>query len=62
MPSTANVLQVGPLKPSLAETLRTRYRAQILPTTRPRAPSSSPVPAPMSPPWSPPAAPVWTRH
>ncbi len=31
MPSTANVLQVGPLKPSSAETLRTRYRAQILP-------------------------------
>ena len=31
MPSTANVLQVGPLKPSLAETLRTRYGAQTLP-------------------------------
>ncbi len=31
MPDTANILQVGPLKPSLAETLRTRYRAQILP-------------------------------
>lgn len=26
-----NVLQVGPLKPSLAETLRTRYSAQVLP-------------------------------
>lgn len=26
-----NVLQVGPLKPSLAETLRTRYGAQVLP-------------------------------
>lgn len=31
MPSSANILQVGPLKPSLTETLRTRYRAQILP-------------------------------
>lgn len=31
MPDTANILQVGPLKPSLAETLRTRYRVQILP-------------------------------
>ncbi|MGK2867096.1 MAG: 2-hydroxyacid dehydrogenase [Mycobacterium sp.] len=31
MPNPANVLQVGPLKPSLAETLRTRYDAQVLP-------------------------------
>lgn len=31
MPDTANILQVGPLKASLAETLRTRYGAQILP-------------------------------
>ena len=36
MPSPANtaarrVLQVGPLKPSLAETLRTSYAAHVLP-------------------------------
>ena len=30
-PTTAHVLQVGPLKPSLAETLRTRYGARVLP-------------------------------
>lgn len=29
---TQRVLQVGPLKPSLAETLRTRYSADVLPT------------------------------
>lgn len=30
-PSRSTVLQVGPLKPSLADTLRTRYRAAALP-------------------------------
>jgi lactate dehydrogenase-like 2-hydroxyacid dehydrogenase len=31
MPDTARILQVGPLKPSLADTLRTRYDALVLP-------------------------------
>lgn len=36
--STRRVLQVGPLKPSLSETLRTGYDAQVLPDGPERAP------------------------